>query len=195
MSLFSKLKSILAIIVVFILVIATNLIDRNSFKKVKNSVDAIYHDRLVCKDLIYSISKELHAIELVLQKAPSVANYSKNVNVSWEEIKKQVISFRSTELTNRELVVLNKFQKGFEQFTYLFTPKNNSIAIEANQSQLLSLKNTLDELSDIQMAEGKRLYHRAQKEFDLVDLFTKAEIYFLIGLAVVIQIVVFYKPK
>jgi len=53
MAFYNKAKWILGILMVFVLIIATNLIDKNNFLKVRDSVVTIYEDRLVAKDLIF----------------------------------------------------------------------------------------------------------------------------------------------
>ncbi|GAL70380.1 hypothetical protein [Jejuia pallidilutea] len=58
-----------------------------------------------------------------------------------------------------------------------------------------NLKENLDELSEIQINEGKRQMSISQKAIDTVELFTQIEIYLLVFLAIVIQIIVMYNPK
>ena len=52
MTFFNKIKWTLGILMVFVLIVTTNLIDRNNFVRVKDSVVSIYEDRLVAKNLI-----------------------------------------------------------------------------------------------------------------------------------------------
>jgi hypothetical protein len=47
MTVFNRLKWILGILMVFVVILATNLLDRNNFLRVRDSVVAIYEDRLV----------------------------------------------------------------------------------------------------------------------------------------------------
>lgn len=56
MRFFNKIKWILGISVVFLLIITTNLIDRNNFITVRDSVATIYEDRLIAKDIVFDIS-------------------------------------------------------------------------------------------------------------------------------------------
>jgi len=53
---------------IFILIIATNLIDKNNFVRVKDSVVAIYEDRLIANDLIFEISNSIREKEVALAK-------------------------------------------------------------------------------------------------------------------------------
>lgn len=40
----------------FFLVLATNLVDRSNFNRIKNSVISIYEDRLVAKGIIFDMN-------------------------------------------------------------------------------------------------------------------------------------------
>jgi len=71
MKLYTKVKWVLGILMIFILIIATNLIDRNNFVRIKDSLETIYEDRLVAKDLIFKISKSVQEKELALAKLDS----------------------------------------------------------------------------------------------------------------------------
>lgn len=53
----------------------------------------------------------------------------------------------------------------------------------------------LDVLAHIQMQEGKRDVIKSKKDLDTIELFTRIEIYFLIGLAVIALLIILYKPK
>lgn len=58
-----------------------------------------------------------------------------------------------------------------------------------------SLKTNLSDLSKIQLTEGNRQMSISKRALDSVELFTQIEIFILVFLAIVIQIVVMYNPK
>lgn len=66
MGFYNKLKWILGILMVFVLIIATNLIDKNNFVRVRDSVVTIYEDRLVANDLIFEMLKSVQEKELAV---------------------------------------------------------------------------------------------------------------------------------
>ncbi len=70
----------------------------------------------------------------------------------------------------------------------------NKIQSQVNH-QLQSLKSNLNDLSKIQLSEGSRQMSISKKAIDTVELFTQIEIYVLVFLAIVIQIIVMYNPK
>jgi hypothetical protein len=71
---------------------------------------------------------------------------------------------------------------------------NFSVEPELNE-QISAIKQILAELSKIQLNEGGRQMSISKKAIDTVELFTQIEIYLLVFLAIIIQIIVMYKPK
>src|SRR5690606_29299306 len=72
MAFYNKIKWILGILMVFVLIITTNLIDRNNFIRVRDSVVTIYEDRLIANDLIFEISKLVQEKEMAVAMSDSV---------------------------------------------------------------------------------------------------------------------------
>lgn len=64
MTFYNKIKWVLGILIIFALIITTNLIDKNNYSKVGNSIVTIYEDRLIAKDLIFKISNAIHKKEV-----------------------------------------------------------------------------------------------------------------------------------
>ena len=81
MGFYNKLKWILGILMVFVLIIATNLIDKNNFVRVRDSVVTIYEDRLVANDLIFEMLKSVQEKEwkgVVVVHPPSTSKGTGN---------------------------------------------------------------------------------------------------------------------
>mgnify|MGYP006207280059 CR=1 FL=1 len=66
MNFYDKIKWVLGILMVFVLIITTNLLDRNNFVRVKDSVVSIYEDRLIANDLIFEISNSIKQKEIAI---------------------------------------------------------------------------------------------------------------------------------
>ena len=60
---------------------------------------------------------------------------------------------------------------------------------------LQSIKANLNNLSKIQLIEGSRQMSISKRAIDTIELYTQIEIYVLVFLAIIIQIIVMYKPK
>lgn len=196
MAFYNKIKWVLGILVVFMLIITTNLIDRNNFLRVRDSAVAIYEDRLVAKDLIFDLSKSIQEKEIAVALADSAFFIERNDQINID-IQQLIASFEKTGLTREEGNLFKEFKENLQtlrksEAEYIlrgFSEKGDLI------NQFTVLRENLDDLSDIQMSEGKRQMTISIKAMDTVELFTQLEIYMLIFLAVIIQIIILYKPK
>ena len=101
-----RLKWVAALLIVFLLIIATNLVDRQHFRRVKESVVTIYEDRLVVKDLIFELKLlvEQKRLALLTEDDSFFAEKSAEVNESIEDL---IERFYATELTAEERDYLN----------------------------------------------------------------------------------------
>ncbi|PTX59482.1 chemoreceptor-like protein with four helix bundle sensory module [Kordia periserrulae] len=196
MALLDKVKWILGILMVFVLIIATNLIDKNNFVRVKDSVVTIYEDRLIAKDLIFKISKAIHKKEIALATNDSLFFSQKNKAVN-QQIESLVDRFEKTKLTDVEENVFKNFKKNFSSLT---TIEANGIDFNSQNKlkasgQISALENNLDDLAQIQISEGSRQMSISKQAIESVELFTQMEIYILVVLAIIIQVIVIYNPK
>lgn len=193
---YTKAKYVLGILVVFSLILMTNLVDRDSFRSVRNSMITIYEDRLLAKDIIYDMfglisDKELaYAIndEIYLQEQNEAAN---------QRLRNLVAEFEQTKLTEKESRTFDSLQRNFEKLWNYEQEFAQSASVD-NKEVLRKIKiieQDLQELSDIQIAEGRKQLMISQQVVDNVELFTQIEIYILIILAITIQIIIIYRPK
>ncbi len=196
MAFYTKVKWVLGILMVFVLIVTTNLIDRTNFIRVKESVETIYKDRLVAKGLIFDISTSIQEKEIAVALLDSsffrVSNSKLNTDINTF-----ISKFESTKLTLKEekifqelkdnLIVLEAAEKDFINSKFV-----NS---KATFLKISKVKQNLKDLSEIQIAEGSRQMSISKKAIDTVELFTQIEIYLLVFLAIVIQIIVMYNPK
>lgn len=196
MKFYNKIKWILGITMIFVLVITTNLIDRNNFIRVKESVVNIYEDRLVANHLIYNISESIYDKKVSLLDNDTVF-YLKNLKANNEKIQKDIESFEQTKLTIKEAEIFDELKNNLKKLKIL--EEKYVLQNFTEDQKLLKLLNeindNLDDLSKIQLDEGSRQMDISKQAIQTVELFTQLEIYFLIGLAILIQIIILYKPK
>jgi len=196
MKIFDKVKWILAILMVFVLILATNLIDQNNFVRVRDSVITLYEDRLVAKSLIFDMSKAIHEKEVALLKNDTAFfnGFNKNVNADLDRL---IAKFKTTKLTNEESKLFITLEENLSNLkTAENTYKNSDFQDEtALEQQIIQFKSNLDDLSDIQLKEGSRQLSISKEALKTVELYTQIEIYFLVGLAIAIQIIILYNPK
>lgn len=196
MTFYNKLKWTLGILMVFVLIIATNLIDKNNFVRVRDSVVTIYEDRLIANDLIFEMLKSVQEKELAVVTLDSSFFKSENIKVH-KKLASLISNFEETKLTLEEDDVFNDLKANFEQLLiienqFLKTNFSNSRLVN---NRLDNLKINLSNLSKIQLNEGNKQMSISKRAIDTVELFTQIEIYILVFLAIIIQIIVMYQPK
>lgn len=196
MKIFDKVKWILAILMVFVLILATNLIDKNNFVRVRDSVVTLYEDRLVAKSLIFDMSKAIQRKEVAVLKNDTTFfnDFNKNVNADLDRL---ISSFKTTKLTNEESKLFKRLEENFSDLKSAEnTYKNSNFQDKtALQNQIIQFQSNLDDLSDIQLKEGSRQLSLSKEALKTVELYTQIEIYFLVGLAIAVQIIILYNPR
>lgn len=196
MGVFNKIKLILGILVVFVLIVATNLIDRSNFLKVKNSVVTLYEDRLIADELIFEMSSLYHEKEIAALKANS--NYfEKHSKTNNEKLRLLIEKFEKTKLTEKEEIVFLNLKANNEaiQTAENDLVKSNFSEINPFVSLSSKIKRNLFELSKIQSDEGGRQRSISKSAIESIELFTQMEIYLLAVLAIIVQIIILYNPK
>lgn len=196
MAFYNKLKWILGILMIFVLIIATNLIDKNNFVRVRDSVVTIYEDRLIANDLIFEMLKSVQQKELAVSLSDSTFFQNENTLVN-DKLQSLISRFEQTKLTSEEAKVFKDLKRNVQ---LLITSENEFLNSDySDNSQMVnhieSLKSNLNDLSKIQLTEGNRQMSISKRAVDTVELFTQIEIFILVFLAVLIQIIVMYKPK
>ena len=196
MTFLNKIKWILGILLVFVLIATTNLIDRNNFVRVRDSVVTIYEDRLIAKELIYEMSKSVNAKEIALIAKDSSFFNKKNQTLN-TQIEGILSRFEKTKLTPEESKIFEELKSNFKS---LFNSEKNGYASNSENNftstgLFSNIKGNLDDLSRIQISEGSKQVAISKKAIDTVELFTQIEIYLLVFLAIAIQIIIIYNPK
>jgi DNA gyrase/topoisomerase IV subunit A len=181
---------------IFTLVLTTNLIDRNNFVRVKDSVVTIYEDRIIANDLIFEMSKLVHEKEVAIALSDSIFFNQTNLNVN-NNFQNLISRFELTKLTIEENKIFNELKNNFQT---LIDSENKFITSNfADNTKVLNyisnIKFNLSDLSKVQLNEGRRQMSISKHAIDKVELFTQIEVYFLVFLAIVIQIIVMYQPK
>ncbi len=196
MGFYNKIKWVLGILLVFIVIVTTNLIDRNNFVRIRDSVVSIYEDRLVAKDLILKMMKSIHQKEIAVLVLDAGFFQQRNQEVN-TNLQLLISRFEITKLTKEEGLVLNNLKRNLELLREAESKFVDAGLSDETQviGHINTIKENLNDLSKIQIKEGNRQMALGKRAVDTVELFTRIEIYLLIFLAVVIQIIVMYKPK
>jgi hypothetical protein len=196
MSILNKAKWIIGILLVFGLIIATNVIDKKNFKQIRDSVVTIYEDRLLAKEIIFDISTLVHDKEMAIALADSGFYKNRNAQVN-EELQRDIEKFEQTELTRAEKYEFDELKKNLSLLREAETSllESDFESKESAQTKISEIKENLSELSGIQISEGKKHLFLSKRAAESIELYTQLEIYFLIFLAIVVQIIILYNPK
>ncbi len=190
MAIYNKIKWVLGILIVFVIIVCTNLIDRNNFIRVKDSVVTIYEDRLIAHDIIVEMLIKVQEKELAYATKDSSFFEEKNSEVN-TKLNGLISRYEQTKLTTEEQEYFEQLKTNFET---LFTIESSSTPLQ-NSGVMKSIKENLNHLSKVQLNEGNRQMTISKRAINTVELFTEIEIYLLAFLAIVIQIIIMYNPK
>jgi hypothetical protein len=196
MTLFQKFKWVGSISLVFLIVLSTNLIDQRNFNTLRDSVTTIYEDRIVANQLLFKMSMLIQEKEIALATLDSAFLEKRNNQINGK-LEIWIDKYQQTKLTKEERNILNKLKEELillerqkERYSYSTTTKN---------IELSNLIKTIDErlyaLAKIQEKEGRRQMLISNEAISRIDLFTKAEIIFLIAMALLVPIIILYSPK
>lgn len=196
MTVFEKIKWVVAILFVFLIILATNLIDQKNFLKVEEAIENIYEDRLLAKELLMGLTIQFHEKELSYALNDSVYLETQNDAINSDIIRILQIFEKATE-TRNENMVLHKLNENHSQLIQLESNGSSDDKVYNKKYSVLfsAINENIKELSMIQVKEGRNQKLRAQDAVNSVKLFTKIEIYLLVFLGLIIQIIILYQPK
>lgn len=200
LSLSRKIKTGAALTVVFLLVLATNLMDRSHFTIVQKSLTTVYKDRLLANDYIYKIARQLQnkegAMKIIDRERLSKINSSVN-----DSIQALIARYASTELTENEEVRFESLKKNLDRLIRHESkrPVNMSIgrrlpSFKSKENYLYEIYEDLDALSKIQLEESNREISYSNRIINTSNLVSRLEIGVLIIIGLLIQMLIFVKP-
>lgn len=198
-NIWNRVKAVAGLLIIFLLVLATNLMDKHHFEVVKRSLTTVYEDRLVVKDYLYKISGLLqHKHRQLMEGEDARKAISQDATDSIYSIFSQYVN---TQMTQEEQLLVVDLRAQLEQFSRLEDAlAAGQTAFGQGEVEKLSdlnweMRSTIDHLFDIQMKEGKRQIEHSNRAIERSNLMAKLEIGALILIGLVIQVIVFYKPS
>ncbi|MDG1728744.1 MAG: hypothetical protein P8K68_03225 [Algibacter sp.] len=105
--------------------------------------------------------------------------------------------FESTKLTSEESRIFDELKGNIQSLINAEDIFIDSDFVNKNKvvKYISKIKYNLSGLSKVQLNEGRKQMSISKQAIDTVELFTQIEIYFLVFLALIIQIIVMYNPK
>jgi hypothetical protein len=192
-------KAAVILTVVIALVSVVTLMEKSNVSELGTSFSSVYEDRLVVESYIYKFSDYLYQKKLVIDdchSAQQAAMMSKKITLHNAAIQKMITAYEQTKLTEAEAKYFADFKKNISEIVAL---ENNMLVrsnnferrrSDFNQEVDKALSN-LDELSSIQLSEGKALNENSKRIMAGSEILTQFELVVLIIIAVIIQMLIF----
>jgi len=193
MKIFAKIRWVASILLVFFIVLMTNLIDRGNFNRLSYSVTTMYEDRIVAIDLLFEISRIIKEKQIAVLTSDTIFFDSENDKCN-SEIDQLIDNFRLTKFSEKEKLAFNQLQKELKNLK-----QKEKLSDNLSNGDVLKSIEKMDQhlytLSKIQVHEAKQQVFISNRAKDTINLYTQGEIIFLIIMAVLIQVIILYKPK
>lgn len=196
-----KFKAIIALVIVFLMILATNMMDNKHFAFVQESFESIYKDRLVVNDYIFRIAR---LVEAKREKANSLTLGEKYLleSQSSDSIDQLIINYTSTKLSRKEEMQFSTLKEKLNTLSFLEaelakatdSEERNQLLIRLNDNTS-SIIDNLETLSSIQLDEARGLFHSANRLIDISYLNSRLEIAFLIIIGSAILTLIMIKPS
>lgn len=200
MNVFQKIKWFVAVLGVFLIILMTNLLDKQNFLRVEEVVENIYNKQLLAKELLFEVSMKFHDKELAYVQNDTVYLEQLNDKIN-EDITEDLKMFDRADLSRNEAKVLEQLKENHQKLVRLEENSQNkalskdSLYTFAYADVFNAISKGLQELSSEQVKEGKSQTLHANDAVNIANLFSKIEIYILIFLGLVIQFIILYTPK
>ena len=196
MRLLNKLKWVASIVMIFGVILATNLIDKDNFAKVEASVDAIYEDVLLTKDRILEMNMIVHEMELAFVLEDETY-YETKASTAQDRIYDLLADCEKVVETKQEENLLIDLQDNLGE---LFKVQLDSTSLsEEGKNQVIQqfemIRYNIVELGEIHVEEGRKHKMKSRSVMGMTKLFSRIEIYLLVFLALAMLFVILFQPK
>lgn len=198
----SKLKAAIILTFLIVLIFGKNVLERRSFNELGDTFVSVYEDRLVVESYIFSISEKLFRIKLLVNHCQFESDYSHvldEISAYEEEILGVVNEFERTSLTTIEKEFLTDFKTiisdnlRISDYGLLYSDDKgiNEAKVKEYNAYIEKALLDLEELSQIQIEEGKRLAQNSEKVVNKSKIWAQFEVAALIILLVVIYLLIY----
>lgn len=191
-----KMRVALLLAVILLLVFLKSLVDRHNVSELGDSFSSIYEDRLVVESYIYKLSDHLYQKQLLMEQcsqgdrqmlASRIAHHN-------QAIFRLIQEYEKTRLTTQELTFFERFKKNMKEMVALedqFLNSQNTAEASMLDAQFVTATQNLNQLSSIQVEEGKNMTNQSQKIITSSTMLTQFELAMLIVIGLIIQALIF----
>lgn len=197
-----KISAALLLSAIFVLLFIKNTLDSKHVTSLGSSFSSVYEDRLVVESYIYRMSEHLFRKKILIDTCadvptagivePLISKYNSTIN----EI---IAEYEDTRLTEEEELYFERFKENITRLADLeaafFKTMREGGDLRAARvhinTQFNQASQNLDELSAIQLSEGKALNEQSQKIVADSSLLTQFEIGIIVAIGLMILVLVF----
>lgn len=173
---------------VIVLVMITNINQRNQIDELESAFEAIYRDRLVAESYILDFSEKLHTLQVAINDPRSSLSQKQLIaNRLLTEIDTLNQLYQATRLTEEEA----RYFLHFTGLTEEIDLRLKQGDLESEEVMIKSALMDLHSLSQIQLTEADKLKSKTDKIFHLGSIISQFELVVLIIIGLIIQVLLF----
>lgn len=194
----NKSKIIFWSTLILILVFVKNWIDGKNVTTLDHSFSSVYDDRLVAESYIFLLSDHIYQKKITISTCATNATPQVKRLVDYHNTAIQALikDYETTQLTKTESFYLQQLKQNLTAIEEL---ESNLIDQSADtESTSMDLQNrfetvmmSLNQLSKIQLAEGRILKEQSKKIAAGSTLMTQFELTIIVAIALIIQVLIF----
>lgn len=192
-----KMRVALLLAVVLLLVFFKSLFDRHNVTELGDSFSSIYEDRLVVESYIYKLSDHLYQKQLLMEQCSQQDDRQKLVTQIAQHnqaIFRLIQEYEKTRLTTQESTFFENFKRNMKEMValeYQFLNSQNTTEASELDIQFVTATQNLNQLSSIQVEEGKNMTNQSQRIIAGSSMLTQFEWGMLIVIGLMIQALIF----
>ncbi|HRK55552.1 MAG TPA: MCP four helix bundle domain-containing protein [Cyclobacteriaceae bacterium] len=203
-SLRNKGKIAFSAALILIMIFIKNWIDKKHVAELNSSFSSVFDDRLVVESYIFQLSDHLYQKKILIANctnAEQILLAQPQVNIHNSTINQILVDYEITKLTTAESMYFGSLKERLqnlnameEKFLSALTIQDHNtstaLATEIQKNFDMAMLD-LNQLSKIQVSEGRLLKEQSKKIAAGSTLLSQLELVVLIGIGMLIQILIF----
>ncbi len=197
-----KISAALLLAAIFVLLFVKSMFDNSNVNKLGTSFSSVYEDRLVVESYIYRMSEQLFRKKIMLDSSATspvvtaIRPFIDQYNATIGEI---IVAYEKTNLTQDEDHHFDHFKERVAELArlengYLDAVQRGEKGVDMKREinkQFNEALSHLDQLSHIQLSEGKMLNDDSQKIVAGSSLLAQFEIGIIVAIGLMVLVLVF----
>lgn len=197
-----KISAALLLTAIFVLLFVKNMVDNSNVSRLGSSFSSVFEDRLVVESYIYRMSEHLFRKKIMIDSSstrsavvairPAIDGYN-------ETIREIIVAYEQTKLTQEEDRYFDSFRNRVSELARLENTYMDAVEAGSTGEELRARINKqfneasffLDQLSGIQISEGKILNDNSKKIVAGSSLLAHFEIGIIVAIGLMVVVLVF----